>query len=127
MNKLLTALGATAGALVLAAPAQAASTVTVRPESLPRGAEVSGAHLATLSSRTIVDGKIRVSVPGSYVDLLGEHDGKYVVLVERGGAWSTLRVGPGGTERVIARDTTPDEVVLASDGGLIAITRSQTA
>ncbi|MFB9313809.1 hypothetical protein [Nocardioides plantarum] len=132
MNKLLTtlcavAIGATAGAVALPAPAHAASTVTIRPESLTRGAEVAGAHLASLASKTIIDGDVRVSVPGSYVDLLGEHAGKYVVLVERKGAWSTLRVGPGGSERVIARGTTPDDVVLASDGGLIAITRSQTS
>ena len=133
MKKLLTALctaviGGTIGAAALPAPAaHAASTVTVRPEGVARGAEVSGAHLASLASRTILDGDVRVSVRGDYVDLLGESAGRYVVLVQRDGAWSTLRVGPGGTERVLARGTTPDDVVLASDGGLLAVTRSQTS
>jgi uncharacterized Zn-binding protein involved in type VI secretion len=135
MKKKLIALCSTAAvvsmaAALLAAPAHAAApTVKIRPAQLERGADPAAAHLSDLKSKTIVDGDLNLPIAGRSVYLLGESGNGYVVVVERGGdqeRWSTLRVGPAGGERVLARGTTPDEVVLASDGGVVAITRSQT-
>jgi hypothetical protein len=123
----LVALG-TLTAVLVTAPAHAAgSTVTIRPESLPRGAEVRGAHLAYPGSRTILDGDVKVTVKGDYVHLFGKSGTSYVVYVQRGQVSSVVRVGPGGSERVVAADAGEGGPVLASDGGLLAVTRSANA
>jgi hypothetical protein len=110
----------------LTAPAQAAGSVTIRPENLPRGAEVRGAHLASVGSKTIIDGDVRVTVEADYVHLIGKSGTSYVVYVRRGQVSSVVRVGPGGSERVVAADAGVGPV-LASDGGLLAVTRSASA
>lgn len=105
--------------------ARAASTVTIRPERLPRGAEVEGAHMASPTSRTIVDGDRRVTVDGTYVDLLGKVGTSYVVRVLRDNGWSVLRVGRGGSERTVAEDVDFGAVLSRNDGRpLLAVTRS---
>ncbi|MFB9313026.1 hypothetical protein [Nocardioides plantarum] len=111
----------------LTAPAQAAGSVTIRPESLPRGAEVRGAHLASAGSKTIIDGDVKVTVRGDYVHLFGKSGTSYVVYVVRGQVSSVVRVGPGGSERVVAADAGVGGPRLASDGGLLAVTRSANA
>jgi hypothetical protein len=121
-------LTATAGATLVTAPAHAAgSSVTIRPESLSRGAEVHGAHLASPTSKTIIDGDVKVPVQGTYVDLLGKSGTSYVVRVMRAQGESVRRIGPKGSERVVADQAGVAGGVLASDSGLLAVTRWRTA
>lgn len=100
------------------------STVTIVPQDLPRGAEVRGAHPASPASRTLVRGDVRVTVPGTFVSLLGTSGSSFVVNVLRGEQWSVLRVGPGGSERLVTRSE-GEGVVLGSDGRLLTVVRSE--
>lgn len=97
----------------------AAPSVTIRPESLSRGPEVKGPHMASPTSTTIVDGDIRVRVPGTYVDLLGTVGTSYVVRVLRDDEWSVRRVGPGGSERLLAEDA--QSSVVSDDGSALLV------
>lgn len=121
-----TAVAATVATALVPAPARAATT-TITPEALPRGAEVVGPHLASPGSTTLVDGDVRVAVSARWIDVLGASGGTYVVLVERSGTFSVLRVGPGGGERAVVRDVDPYSVGLSSDGRLLSVVRSQSA
>lgn len=97
----------------------AAPSVTIRPESLSRGPEVKGPHMASPTSTTIVDGDVRVRVPGTYVDLLGTVGTSYVVRVLRDHEWSVRRVGPGGSERLLAENA--QSSTLSADGTALLV------
>ncbi|MGA8258135.1 MAG: hypothetical protein WB767_16320 [Nocardioides sp.] len=126
MKKTLIGAVAATSAMALVAlmsPSQAATPHVIEPTKLPDGPAVQIPHL---EGKTIVDGDLKLRVKGKQVVLLGAADDGYAVVVRSTGAWTTQVVAPGRAPRLIAKRTTPDEVVLASDGGTVAITTSAT-
>ncbi len=115
---------AAAATVLVGAPATAAAPVEIKPSQLSRGADVQVPHVR---GRSVVDGEVTVPVGGSFVDLLGRSGKGYVVVTRQNGRWSTQKVAEGRAPVVLARGTTPDEVVLAGDGKHLAVTRSQQA
>ena len=93
--------GALAATLV-AAPASAASTTTLNPAKLPRGADVAIPHL---EGKTVVDGTVRVRVKAPTLRLLGKSGTDYIVgTADRQGAHGQfLRVAPDGTRTRLGR------------------------
>ena len=95
MRRLLTttmallALAATAVApLLLAAPADAAETIAIKPASLPRGPDIAGPHV---DGTTIVDGDVSVKVKRPNVLLYGKWHDQFVAATGNS-AWDNVKL-----------------------------------
>ncbi len=120
---LIGTLAATAGsvALVVTMASAQAEADRIKPTKLPEGPPIAGPHLV---GKTIIDGDVELKVPGKLVFLLGAADDGYAVIVRRNGGWTTQVVAEGRGPRLIAKRSSPDQVVLSGDGGILAITTS---
>ena len=126
MRRLLTtttallAMGATAAApLLVTAPAEAAETITIKPASLPRGPDISGARL---DGTTIVDGDVSVKVKRPRVILYGKWHDQYVAATGNS-AWDKVklvRISAGGTVTLLREFIDPFTAVLDADDDQIA-------
>ena len=115
-----TALLAMATPLLAAAPSHAAPPdVTIKPGTLPRGPDVSGAHL---QGKTIVDGDVRVTVKAPRVLLYGKSNDVYVVATgdKEWGNTKLLQVRPSGATKQLAKFIDPFNTQLDADGGQVA-------
>lgn len=124
---ILTILGAVAASsLLVVAPAQAAPSVEIRPETLTRGPDVVGPHLE--GNRTIVDDGLRIRLKEPVLELLGASGPAYVAVVGTGQGEDArvARVRRNGSVRTIAAGF-PGSLTLSADGSEIAISRGTTA
>ena len=124
---ILTILGAVAASsLLVVAPAQAAPSVEIRPETLTRGPDVVGPHLE--GNRTIVDDGLQIRLKEPVLALLGASGPAYVAVVGTGqgeGA-RVARVRRNGSVRTIAAGF-PGSLTLSADGSEIVFSRGNTA
>jgi hypothetical protein len=126
MRRLLTtttallALAASAAAPLLAiAPADAAETIAIKPPSLPRGPDISGAHL---DGTTIVDGDVSVKVRRPNVLLYGKWHDQYVAATGNN-AWDKVklvRISATGTVTLLREFIDPFTAVLDANDDQIA-------
>lgn len=126
MRRLLTtttallAMAATAVApLLVTAPADAAETIAIKPPSLPRGPDISGAHL---DGTTIVDGDVSVKVKRPNVILYGKWHDQYVAATGNN-AWDKVklvRISATGTVTVLREFIDPFTAVLDAENDQIA-------
>ena len=126
MRRLLTtttallAMAATAVApLLVTAPADAAETITIKPASLPRGPDISGAHL---DGTTIVDGDVSVKVKRPNVILYGKWHDQYVAATGSS-AWDKVklvRISATGTVTVLREFIDPFTAQLDAENDQIA-------
>jgi hypothetical protein len=106
--------------LLAAAPSHAAPPdVTIKPGAIPRGPDVSGAHL---EGKTIVDGDVHVTVKAPRVLLYGKSDNVYVVATgdKEWGNVKLLQVKASGATKQLATFIDPFNTLLDSDGGQVA-------
>ena len=73
---LATAVVGALAATLVAAPASAVPTMTIKPTKLSRGADVAIPHL---EGKTVVDGSVRIKVKAPTVRLVGKSGTAYVV------------------------------------------------
>lgn len=119
----LAATLAAPAALLAVAPASAGPTVPateLRPGALPRGANVAIPHVVTGATHdTLVDGDLRIALPGRSTTLLGRSGAAYVVKVF-GDRERVLRVRRDGTLKTFIRGIDVENVTLSRDGGMLA-------
>jgi hypothetical protein len=109
-------------AVLPAAPASAKPAVELTPGSLDRGPDVAVPHLDV---NTVVDGTVRITVPGAQVRLLGKAGAAYVVgtASAQGGHGRIFRVAADGTRTLLAK-AHPFMGVLSGDGATLVTTRT---
>lgn len=92
----------TLAATLVAAPSSAATTTTLNPATLPRGADVSVPHL---EGKTVVDGTVRIRVKAGTVRLLGKSGTAYVVATadKQGAGGRLVRLAADGTSTRLGR------------------------
>ena len=115
-----TALLALATPLLAAAPSHAAPPdVTIKPGTIARGPDVSGAHL---EGKTIVDGDVRVTLKAPRVLLYGKSDDVYVAATgdKEWGNVKLLQVTASGATKQLAKFIDPFNTLLDADGGQVA-------
>lgn len=120
----LTATLAATAALLVTVPASAgpaAPATELRLGALPRGADIAIPHIvAGARHDTLVDGDLRVALPGHYTTLLGRSGRAYVVTVY-GDRDRTLRVRPDGSIKTLLDGVDTGDQALSHDGSLIAV------
>jgi hypothetical protein len=118
----LAALAATLAATVIASPATAKPAITLTPGDLPRGADVSIAHV---EGKTVVDGAVRISIKAPTVRLLGKSGSAYVVGTanKQGGHGRIFRVTAQGTQTLLAKANVY-QTILSGDGARIVATKN---
>lgn len=122
---ILTILAVAASSLLVAAPAQAAPSVEIRPAALSRGPDIAGPHLE--GNRTIVDGGLRIRLEEPVLALFGRSGPAYVAVVGTGQGEDArvARVRRNGSIKTIAPGF-PGDLTLSADGSEIAFTRGNT-
>jgi hypothetical protein len=115
-------LAATLVTGLVSAPANAKPAITLTPGDLPRGADVSVAHL---EGKTVVDGVVRVTIKAPTVRLLGTSGSAYVVATAntQGGHGRIFRVTAQGAQTLLTKANV-FQTVLSGDGGRIVATRN---
>ncbi|MFC4786421.1 hypothetical protein ACT8ZV_18235 [Nocardioides sp. MAHUQ-72] len=109
----LAALGATLPAATADPADRSATTITVRPATLPRGDDPA---VPQVLGTTILDGDARIEVPGREVQLFGTSGDDYVVGVWRNdGGSRVLRVAADGSRETVV-DRIRGDLVLSADG-----------
>ena len=115
-----TALLALAAPLLAAAPSSAATPdVAIKPGTIKRGPDVSGAHL---EGKTIVDGDVRVTLKAPRVVLYGKSNDVYVAATGDK-EWGNVRlwqVTASGATKQLAKFIDPFNTLLDADGAQVA-------
>jgi hypothetical protein len=116
---LLALAASAAGPLLAAAPADAAETIAIKPASLPRGPDISGAHL---DGTTIIDGSVSVKVKRPNVKLYGKWHDDYVAATGNS-EWDKVklvRISATGTVKVLREFIDPFTAQLDAENDQIA-------
>ncbi|MGZ4454551.1 MAG: hypothetical protein ACXVWV_01055 [Nocardioides sp.] len=127
MRELLKPLALAAAALVVctvASPSSVAESAApathLRPAALPRGADMAIPHVVHGASRDrLVDGDLRIEIPGHNARLLGTSGTAYVVAATRIGKERVLRIERDSSRRKLMTSPSTYSVVLSSDGSYL--------